>query len=81
MDQPTIITVIMTVLTGIGSFITMVVRWVAKALEECKAEHREARFKIEELHVELKDVSKAVGKLEGALLYYQEQNPDKTVDK
>lgn len=81
MDQPTIITLITTVLGGIGAAGTWAGKFIMKALDECKSEHGKALVKIEELHVELKDVSRAVGNLEGRLTAYQKQNDDKQVDK
>lgn len=80
MDQSIVITLITTVLGGIGAAGTWAGKFIMKALDECKGEHAKALVKIEELHVELKDVSRAVGKLEGRLTSYQEQNPNNSVD-
>lgn len=80
MDQSIIITLITTVLGGIGAAGTWAGKFIMKALDECKNEHGKALVKIEELHVELKDVSRAVGKLEGRLTSYQEKNDRNQID-
>lgn len=80
MDQSIVITLITTVLGGIGAAGTWAGKFIMKALDECKNEHGKALVKIEDLHVELKEVSRAVGNLEGRLTSYQQQNRQKPVD-
>lgn len=76
MDQPTIVTLALAALSGVGTGAGLLWKWIIKQLEECKGEHRQSRERIEELHEEIKEVSSSVGELRGQLIFYRNHNND-----
>lgn len=75
MDQighSTIYTVIIAVVTTISTGGAALWSWITKQLNECKAEHKESRNRIEQLHEDLKNISIEVGKLNGQVTVYRD---------
>lgn len=69
-DATTALTAVTGAVGTVGTAVTALWRWIARQLEECKAEHRESRERIEELHNDIKQVSETVGELKGRLSVY-----------
>lgn len=72
-DGTTALTAVTGAVGTVGTAVTALWRWIARQLEECKAEHRESRERIEELHADIKAVSETVGELKGRLGVYARQ--------
>lgn len=71
MDYTLLITTVTGAIASAATGATALWKWVARQLDECKAEHKASRERIEELHNEIKDVSISVGELRGQVTVYQ----------
>lgn len=71
MDYTLLITTVTGAIASAATGATALWKWVARQLDECKAEHKASRERIEELHNEIKDVSISIGELRGQVTVYQ----------
>lgn len=71
MDYTLLVTAVTGAAASAATGATALWKWVARQLDECKAEHKASRERIEELHNEIKDVSISVGELRGQVTVYQ----------
>lgn len=71
MDYTLLITTVTGAIASAATGATALWKWLARQLDECKAEHKASRERIEELHNEIKDVSISVGELRGQVTVYQ----------